>query len=89
MKARTRNSVITELQTRVDKWRETMLDDAVRLRYYQRNLMEMRRFSPRPHNSITLTLRQCAAARKMMNHANYALAACRNSIKELSGRNHP
>lgn len=87
MKARTRSSVITELQARVDTWRETMLDDSARLRYYQRNLLEMRRFSPRPHNSITLTLRQCAAARKMMNHANYALAACRNSIKELSGRN--
>jgi hypothetical protein len=87
MKARTRSSVITELQARVDTWRETMLDDAARLRYYQRNLLEMRRFSPRPHNSITLTLRQCAAAKKMMNHANYALAACRNSIKELSGRN--
>lgn len=81
--------LIYELQTRVDRWRETMLDDAARLRYYQRNLLEMRRLSPRPHNSITLTLRQCASARKMMNHANYALAACRNSIKVLSGRNHP
>lgn len=54
--------LISELQTRVDRWRETMLDDAARLRYYQRNLLEMRRFSPRPHNSITLTLRQCASA---------------------------
>ena len=79
--------LISELQTRVDRWRETMLDDAARLRYYQRNLLEMRRFSPRPHNSITLTLRQCAAARKMMNHASHALASCRSNIKELSGNN--
>ena len=77
--------LISELQTRVDRWRETMLDDAARLRYYQRNLMDMRRLSPRPHNSITLTLRQCAAARKMMNHASRALASCRSNIKELSG----
>jgi len=77
--------LISELQTRVDRWRETMLDDAARLRYYQRNLMEMRRLSPRPHNSITLTLRQCAAARKMMNHASRVLASCRSNIKELSG----
>lgn len=79
--------LISELQTRVDRWRETMLDDAARLRYYQRNLLEMRRLSPRPHNSITMTLRQCAAARKMMNHASHALASCRNNIKELSGNN--
>ncbi|WP_270809059.1 hypothetical protein [Aeromonas sp. QDB08] len=80
--------LISELQTRVDRWRETMLDDAARLRYYQRNLLAMRRLSPRPHNSVALTLRQCASARKMMNHASYALAACRNSIKKLSGRDH-
>ena len=79
--------LISELQTRVDIWRETMLGDAARLRYYQRNLLEMRRFSPRPHNSITLTLRQCAAARKMMNHASRALASCRSNIKELSDNN--
>ena len=80
--------LISELQTRVDRWRETMLDDAARLRYYQRNLMEMRRLSPRPHNSITLTLRQCVAARKMARHARHALASCRNNIKELSGNHH-
>ena len=79
--------LISELQTRVDRWRETMLDDAARLRYYQRNLLEMRRLSPRPHNSITLNLRQCAAAMMMMNHASRALASCRSNIKELSGNN--
>ncbi|XEI33429.1 hypothetical protein NMD14_03020 [Aeromonas veronii] len=80
--------LISELHARVDSWRETMLDDAARLRYYQRNLKEMRRHSPRPHNSIALTLRQCAAARKMMNHARRALASCRNNIRELSGSHH-
>lgn len=77
--------LIEELQTRVDRWRETMLDDAARLRYYQRNLLEMRRFSPRPRNSVTLTLRQCVAARKMVHHANRAMANCRENIKALAG----
>ncbi|WAF68495.1 hypothetical protein NRK98_00035 [Aeromonas dhakensis] len=79
--------LITDLQTRVDRWFDTLMGDEARLRSYQRNLLEMRRFSPRPHNSITLTLRQCAAARKTMNHASRALASCRSNIKELSGNN--
>lgn len=61
--------LLTELERRLDNWRETMNDDAARLRYYQRHLLEMRQFSPRPHNSVHLTLRQCAAARKMKRHA--------------------
>lgn len=80
--------LISDLQTRVDRWFDTMMGDEARLRSYQRDLLAMRRLSPRPHNSVALTLRQCASARKMMNHASYALAACRNSIKKLSGRDH-
>lgn len=77
--------LLTELERRLDNWRETMNDDAARLRSYQRHLLEMRQFSPRPHNSVCLTLRQCAAARKMKRHAASTLATCKRNIRELSG----
>lgn len=80
--------LISDLQTRVDRWCEAMLDDAARLRYYQHNLLEMRQLSPRPRGTVSLTLRQCVAARTMARHASRALASCRNNIKELSGNNH-
>lgn len=83
------HSLIADLQARVDRWFDTMMDDSARLRCYQRQLREMRRLSPRPHNSVSLTLRQCAAARKQRNHAATALADCRNNINALSGCNHP
>lgn len=63
--------------------------DAARLRSYQRQLLEMRQLSPRPRCTLSLTLRQCVAARKQRDHAANALAACRNNIKELSGCKHP
>ena len=31
--------LLTELERRLDNWRETMNDDAARLRYYQRHLL--------------------------------------------------
>ena len=80
--------LIADLQTRVDRWFDTMMGDEARLRSYQRDLLEMRQLSPRPRCTVTLTLRQCVAARKMARHARHALASCRNNIKELSGNNH-
>ena len=79
--------LIAALQTRVDRWFDTMMGDEARLRSYQRDLLAMRRLSPRPRCTVSLTLRQCVAARKMARHARHALASCRNNIKELSGNN--
>ncbi|MGU5770151.1 hypothetical protein [Aeromonas caviae] len=80
--------LITDLQTRVDRWFDTMMGDEARLRSYQRDLLAMRQLSPRPRCTVALTLRQCVAARKMARHARHALSSCRNNIKELSGTHH-
>lgn len=80
--------LISELQTHVDRWFDTLMGDEARLRSYQRRLLEMRQLSPRPRCTVSLTLRQCIAARKMARHALLALASCRNNIKELSGNHH-
>lgn len=80
--------LISDLQTRVDRWFDTMMGDEARLRSYQRDLLAMRRLSPRPRCTVSLTLRQCVAARKMARHARHALASCRNNIKDLSGNHH-
>ncbi|MBL0663819.1 hypothetical protein [Aeromonas caviae] len=80
--------LITDLQTRVDRWFDTMMGDEARLRSYQRGLLAMRQLSPRPRCTVSLTLRQCVAARKMARHARHALTSCRNNIKELSGTHH-
>lgn len=55
------------------QWHATFLDDMERLRYYQRRLLEMRQFSPRPRLSVALNLRQCAAARRMARRAHAVL----------------
>ena len=80
--------LISDLQSRVDRWFDTMMGDEARLRSYQRDLLAMRRLSPRPRCTVSLTLRQCVAARKMARHARHALASCRSNIKALSGSNH-
>lgn len=77
--------LISDLQTRVDRWFNTLMSDEARLRSYQKDLLAMRQLSPRPRCTVSLTLRQCAAARKMARHARHTLASCRNNIKELSG----
>lgn len=66
-------------------WRTIMLGDTARLRGYQRDLLTMRSLSPRPRISISLTLRQCAAARKMRGMAARALASCHLELQALSG----
>ncbi|HIC8862127.1 hypothetical protein [Aeromonas hydrophila] len=80
--------LISDLQTRVDRWFNTLMGDEARLRSYQRDLLAMRQLSPRPRSTVSLTLRQCAAARKMARHARHTLASCRNNIKELSGNHY-
>lgn len=80
--------LISDLQNRVDRWFDTLMGDESRLRSYQRDLLAMRQLSPRPRCTVSLTLRQCVAARKMARHARHALASCRKNIKELSGHHH-
>ncbi|MFM5115111.1 hypothetical protein ACEUAG_14400 [Aeromonas hydrophila] len=80
--------LISELQTRVDRWFNTLMSDEARLRSYQRDLLAMRQLSPRPRCTVSLTLRQCVAARKMARHARRRLTTCRNNIKELSGNHY-
>ncbi|QPR87836.1 hypothetical protein [Aeromonas hydrophila] len=80
--------LISELQIRVDRWFNTLMSDEARLRSYQRDLLAMRQLSPRPRCTVSLTLRQCVAARKMARHARRRLASCRNNIKELSGNHY-
>lgn len=36
--------LISELQTRVDRWFDTLMGDEARLRSYQRHLLEMRQY---------------------------------------------
>ncbi|MFQ2121398.1 hypothetical protein ACK33O_14485 [Aeromonas hydrophila] len=79
--------LISDLQTRVDRWFNTLMGDEARLRSYQRDLLAMRQLSPRPRCTVSLTLRQCVAARKMARHARRTLDHFRNNIKELSGNN--
>lgn len=80
--------LISDLQTRVDRWFNTLMGDEARLRSYQRDLLAMRQLFPRPRCTVSLTLRQCAAARKMARHARHTLASCRHNIKELSGNDY-
>lgn len=81
--------LLTELERQRTYWRTTAVDDAERLRFYQRELLAMRQLSPRPHSSVSLTLRQCIAARKMTRHAASTLAACKRNITALSGTTAP
>ncbi|WP_279499237.1 hypothetical protein [Aeromonas veronii] len=41
-------------------------------------------YLPAPHVSIKLLLRQCAAARRMKNHAQQRISGCLFRIKTLS-----
>ena len=46
--------LITDLQTRVDRWFDTLMVDEARLRSYQRDLLAMRQLSPRPRCTVSL-----------------------------------
>ncbi|MBL0677606.1 hypothetical protein [Aeromonas dhakensis] len=73
-----------ELTSRMYRWQETYREDAARLRLYQRELAHTRRLPARPHVSIKLLLRQCAAARRMKTHAEQHISGCLFRIKTLS-----
>ncbi|HAT1543976.1 hypothetical protein [Aeromonas hydrophila] len=73
-----------ELASLMHRWQETYREDAARLRLYQRELANARRLPARPRASITLLLRQCAAARRMKTHAKQRISGCQFRIKTLS-----
>ncbi|WP_431417493.1 hypothetical protein [Aeromonas dhakensis] len=73
-----------ELTSQTYRWQETYREDAARLRLYQRELAHARRLPARPHVSIKLLLRQCAAARRMKTHAQQRISGCLFRIKTLS-----
>ena len=73
-----------ELTLLQDRWQATYREDAARLRLYQRELAHARRLPARPRVSIKLLLRQCAAARRMKNHAQQRISGCLFRIKTLS-----
>ncbi|MFQ2123617.1 hypothetical protein ACK33G_03685 [Aeromonas jandaei] len=73
-----------ELTSQMYRWQETYREDAARLRLYQRELAHARQLPVRPHVSIKLLLRQCAAARRMKTHAQQRISRCLFRIKTLS-----
>lgn len=73
-----------ELTSQMHRWQETYREDAARLRLYQRELAHARRLPARPHVSIKLLLRQCAAARRMKTHAQQRISVCLFLIKTFS-----
>lgn len=74
-----------ELASLMHRWQETYREDAARLRLYQKELANTRRLPARPRASITLLLRQCAAARRMKDHAQQRILGCQSRISLLSG----
>ena len=74
-----------ELACLMHCWQETYREDAARLRLYQKELANARRLPARPRASITLLLRQCAAARRMKAHAQQTIQGCQSRITLLSG----
>lgn len=77
--------LLQELACLMHRWQETYREDAARLRLYQRELANTRRLPARPRASITLLLRQCAAARRMKDHAQQTIQGCQSRITLLSG----
>lgn len=74
-----------ELASLMHRWQETYREDAARLRLYQKELANARQLPARPWASITLLLRQCAAARKMKVHAQGRIHSCRFRIQLITG----
>ncbi|MFM4647554.1 hypothetical protein [Aeromonas bivalvium] len=66
-------------------WWEDLRGASARLRGYQRHLLECRHLSPRPRATIVLTLRQCAAARRICTHSAHVIQARRCGLNTLAG----
>lgn len=69
-----------ELTSQMYRWQETYREDAARLRLYQRELAHARRLPARPHVSIKLLLRQCAAARRQRDHAKSRISGLQGDL---------
>lgn len=78
------HQLLWEITLRLDRWQATYREDAARLRLYQRELANIRRLPARPHTSIQLLLRQCAAARRQRDLAGNHAASLRDDCTNLA-----
>jgi len=76
--------LISETERNLGWWWEDLRGDSARLRGYQRQLIECRQISPRPRATIALTLRQCAAARRICAHTTLVIKARRTGLTTLN-----
>ncbi len=77
--------LISDMERDLSWWWEDLRDASARLRRYQRHLIECRQLSPRPRATIALTLRQCAATRRMCAHTAIVIKARRCGLSSLLG----
>ncbi|OCA63015.1 hypothetical protein A9R10_08235 [Aeromonas piscicola] len=77
--------LISEMERNLGWWWEDLRGASARLRGYQRQLIECRQISPRPRATIALTLRQCAAARRIRAHSSLVIKARRCGLNTLLG----
>lgn len=77
--------LISEMERNLGWWWEDLRGASARLRGYQRQLIECRQISPRPRATIALTLRQCAAARRICAHTTLVIKARRGGLSSLLG----
>ncbi|MDM5136556.1 hypothetical protein OB953_13270 [Aeromonas salmonicida] len=66
-------------------WWEDLRGASARLQGYQRLLIECRHLSPRPRATIALTLRQCAAARRICAHSSFVIKGHCCALNSLLG----
>ncbi|HDX8380288.1 TPA: hypothetical protein RQM98_002570 [Aeromonas salmonicida] len=77
--------LMSEMAMSMGAWWEDLRGASARLRGYQRLLIECRQISPRPRATIALTLRQCAAARRICAHSSLVIKARRCDLNSLLG----
>lgn len=77
--------LMSEMAMSMGAWWEDLRGASARLRGYQRLLIEYRQISPRPRATIALTLRQCAAARRICAHSSLVIKARRCGLNSLLG----
>ncbi len=83
--------LISDMERNLGWWWEDLRGASARLRGYQRHLIECRQISPRPRATIALTLRQCAAARRICAHTTMVIKARKTGLTTLNkfvGRHH-
>lgn len=79
------NRLISDIERGLSWWWEDLRGASARLRDYQRHLIACRQISPRPRATIALTLRQCAAARRIRAHSFQVIKARRCGLSTLLG----